>query len=237
MAEVTVIEPDSVGGTCFNWGCIISKVLITTAEMLERFHRAREFGLRLEGKVLPDMPRLMARKEEAIWNQGKGILDLLHHHRVRCVRGRGTIEKQGVLAAQLADGATLDVPWDKLILAAGTRSYNFPRFPFGGEFILSRNDALCLQEVSESIVVLGGGRIGWEFAFLLTALGSRVTLVDAMDRRLPLPSVDEACAKVLEREMKERKIRFLLNRSLERYEHDDGKVRVTLGPSPLLHVL
>ncbi len=83
-------------------------------------------------------------------------------------------------------------------------------------------------------MVLGGGVIGCEFAFLLSALGSRVTVVEALDRLLPLPSVDEACSRVIEREMKKRKIKFLLRRTAERVERSGGKLRVTLGPSPLM---
>ena len=84
-AEVTVIEQDKVGGTCLNRGCIPSKIMITTAELLEKFHQAGEFGLRLEGKVFPDMQRLMARKEKVIQDQAKGILQLLDHHQIRCI--------------------------------------------------------------------------------------------------------------------------------------------------------
>jgi dihydrolipoamide dehydrogenase len=233
-AEVTVIEQDQVGGTCLNWGCIPSKVMITTAELLDKFHRAHEFGLRLEGKVFPDMQRLMARKEKVIQDQAKGILDLFQHHRIHYVSGKGSIEKPGLATALLGDGKILEVPWDKLIVAPGTRPRDFPEFPFDGQQILSSNDALCLQEVPASIMVLGGGVIGCEFAFLLTALGAQVTVVEASDRLLPLPSVDEDCSKVIQREMKKRKIRFILKRTAERVERHGGKLRVTLGPSPIL---
>ena len=233
-AEVTVIERDNVGGTCLNCGCIPSKVMITTAELLDKFHRAHEFGLRLEGKVFPDMQRLMARKEKVIQDQAKGILDLFQHHRIHYVPGKGTIEKPGSATAQRGDGKILEVPWDKLIVAPGTQPCSFPTFPFDGRQILSSNDALCLQEVPASIMVLGGGVIGCEFAFLLAALGSQVTVVEAADRLLPIPSVDEDCSKVIQREMKKRKIKFMLKRTAERVERNGGKLRVTLGPSPFL---
>jgi len=233
-AEVTVVERDNVGGTCLNWGCIPSKVMITTAEMLEKCHRALEFGVRLEGKAVPDMQRLMARKAKVIQDQSKGILDLFSHHKIRYLRGEGAVEKPGLAVVRPEQGEAVEIPWDKLILAPGTQPYDFPAFPFDGEQILSSNNALCLQEVPASIMVLGGGVIGCEFAFLLSALGSRVTVVEAMERLLPLPSVDEACSRVIEREMKKRKIKFLLRRTAERVERNGGKLRVTLGPSPLM---
>jgi dihydrolipoamide dehydrogenase len=231
-AEVTVIEQDNVGGACLNWGCIPSKVMITVAEMLEKFHQAGEFGLRLEGKVIPDMQRLMARKEKVIRDQSQGILDLFQHNKIRYVRGKGVIESLGLAVVGLEDGKTLEVPWDRLIVATGTQPLNLPAFPFDGEQILSSNDALCLQEVPESILILGGGVIGCEFAFLLTALGSRVTLVEALDRVLPLPSVDEDCSKVILREMKKRKIKCMVKQTVERVERRGGKLRVSIGTPP-----
>ena len=231
-AEVTIIEQDNVGGTCLNWGCIPSKVMITAAEMLEKFHQAEEFGLRLEGRIIPDMQRLMARKEKVIRDQSKGILDLFQHNKIRYVRGKGAIERRGLVVAGLEDGKTLEVPWDKLIVATGTQPLNLPAFPFDGEKILSSNDALCLQEVPESIMILGGGVIGCEFAFLLAALGSQVTLVEALDRVLPLPSVDEDCSKLIQREMKKRKIKCLVNQTVERVEPSGNKLRVSIGTSP-----
>jgi dihydrolipoamide dehydrogenase len=233
-AEVTVVERDNIGGTCLNWGCIPSKVMISTAEMLEKCHRAQEFGLKLEGKVTPDMQRLMARKAKVIQDQAKGILDLFSHHKIRYVHGVGAVEKHGLAVVRPEQGDAVEVPWDKLILAPGTQPFAFPAFPFDGEQILSSNDALCLQDVPASIMILGGGVIGCEFAFLLSALGSRVTVVEALGRLLPLPSVDEACSRVIEREMKKRKISFLLRRTAERVERSGGKLRVTLGPSPLM---
>src|SRR5690242_17081857 len=86
-AEVTVIERDNVGGTCLNRGCIPSKIMITTAELLEKFQRAGEFGLKLEGRVLPDLQQLMARKAQVIQDQTKGILDLFRHHKISLLRG------------------------------------------------------------------------------------------------------------------------------------------------------
>ncbi len=91
-ADVTVVEKDNVGGTCLNRGCIPSKVMITTAEILKKFHRAHEFGIALEGKVYPDMQGIMARKEKVIQDQAKGILRLLTHHKIRYLRGHGYIK-------------------------------------------------------------------------------------------------------------------------------------------------
>jgi dihydrolipoamide dehydrogenase len=233
-AEVSIIEQDNVGGTCLNWGCIPSKVMITTAGMLDNFRRAQEFGLKLEGRIYPDMRQLMARKTKVIQDQAKGILELLSHHKITLLRGKGTIAGPGMAMVHAADGRVLEVPWDQLILAPGTQPLNFPAFPFDGKRILSSNDVLSLLEIPPSVLILGGGVIGCEFAFILASLGSDVTVVEAMDRLLPLPSVDEDCSKVLQREMKKRKIKFMVKRAAESVDCSGEKLRVVIGPSPFI---
>lgn len=230
-AEVTVIEQDNVGGTCLNRGCIPSKIMITTAEILEKFNRAHEFGLKLEGKAAPDMRRLMERKEKVIKDQSKGILDLLHQQKIRYLHGKAVISSRGMTSVQLEGGTIADVSWDRLIIASGTEPFNPPGFPFDGKQVLSSTDALCLTDIPESLMILGGGVIGCEFAFLFASLGSRVTVVESMDRLLPLPSVDEACSKVIQREMKKRKIGFLLRKTAQGVEHADGRLRVSIADS------
>jgi len=142
--EVTLIEGVDVGGTCLNRGCIPSKTLITTAELLEKFHRAAEFGLTVEGSVRRDMQRLMARKNAVIKSQVKGIENLLKHHRIQLVKGMGTIRRPGLAAVRQPEGE-LEVPWDRLILATGTEPFEIPAFPFDGKKIISSDDALELE--------------------------------------------------------------------------------------------
>jgi len=233
-AEVTVIEQDNPGGTCLNRGCIPSKIMITTAELLEKFHKAKEYGIRHEGKVVPDMPGLMARKEKVLADQRKGILGLLGHHKIQYVKGQGFVKGPNLAGVKTDNGEILEIPWDKLILAPGTEPLNVPAFPFDGEKIISSNHALNLREVPSSVLIVGGGVIGCEFAFILSALGAKVTVVEALSRILPLPSVDEDCSKVLQREMKKRKITFMVSKTVESVEHGDGKLRINIGPSPFL---
>ncbi len=232
-AEITVIEADNVGGTCLNWGCIPSKVMITTAQLLEKFHKAGEYGVAVEGSVRADMQRLMARKNAVIKSQTKGILGLFKHHDIQYINGSGYIKGPGLAAVKIK-GEELEVPWDKLILATGTIPLEIPAFPFDGQKILSSNHALSLEKVPEEVVIVGGGVIGCEFAFILSALGAKVTVVEALDRMLPIPSVDEVCSKNLQREMKKRKIKFIVNRTVESYEDAGEKLRVSIGPSPFL---
>lgn len=233
-AEVTVIEEDNLGGTCLNRGCIPSKVLITTAALFNKIKKADTYGITINGDVRVNMSRLVERKEKVLQDQQKGIFNLLRHHHIRYLQGTGYLKERGMVGVRLKEGGEENVPWDKLILATGTRPFSLPGLPFDGNTILSSDHALDLQEVPESILIVGGGVIGCEFAFLFSALGARVTIVEALNRMLPLPSVDEDCSKVLQREMKKRKITFMVNRIVEDISEQEDKLRVTIGPSPFL---
>ncbi|MEE8399960.1 MAG: dihydrolipoyl dehydrogenase [Desulfobacterales bacterium] len=233
-ADVTVIERGDVGGTCLNRGCIPSKVMKATADILEKFGRAREYGIALEETPRADMKAIMARKQSVIGHQAKGIHQLLRKHKIRYLEGQATIEKPNLVIVKSEEGNDLDVPYDGLILAPGSRPLDIPSFPFDGKSILSSDDALSLEKIPESMVIVGGGVIGCEFSFIFSSLGANVTLIEAMSRILPLPTVDEACSRVLEREMKKRRINFIVSRSVNTVEYEGKSLRVTLGPSPFL---
>ena len=168
----------------------------------------------------------MARKETVISNQTGGILKLLDHNRVCFMKGHAYLKGPDLAEVKLGNGKTVEVPWDRLILAVGSRPLNIPSFPFDGKIVISSNEALNLQEIPESMLIVGGGVIGCEFGFIFASLGSRVTIVEAMDRLLPIPSVDKDCSKVIQREMKKRKIDFMVNRTVERVEKDGRKTLV-----------
>lgn len=233
-AAVTVIEKERVGGTCLNWGCIPSKIMKTTAELLSHMRQAKAYGISGAGDVAADMEALMARKEKILKTQAKGIEGLLAHHKITLLKGQGCISGPGEMMVTLDDGGPETVAWDKLIIATGTVPLNIPAFPFDGEGVISSNEALCLKAVPASIVIVGGGVIGCEFACILAALGSRVTVIEALDRLLPLPSVDAACSKHLQREMKKRKIKFMVKRTVERVDREGGSLKVSVGPSPFV---
>ena len=231
-AEVTIIEQDEVGGTCVNWGCIPSKVLKTTADMVSRFQRAEDFGIMVAGSLHPDMELLMSRKREVVRHQITGIRRLFDRHGIRLHKGFGFIKEVGLAVVKHPDGTSTEVPWDKLILAPGTRVVNASALTFDGHKILSSNDALECLEVPKSIVILGGGVVGCEFASIFAQLGAQVTIVEAMPRLLPHPSIDEACSKVLQREMKKQKIGLALNQTVQGVRTHGHGLQVTLGDPP-----
>ncbi len=230
--DVTVIEKEHLGGTCLNWGCIPSKIMKNTADILQKCRKASDFGIQLEGTVLPDMAGLMARKNKILASQRAGIDGLLKGRKVKVIKGCARITGPGALEVTAEDDTTASLSWDKLIIAVGTRPMNVPDFAFDGKKILSSNDILVLDHVPESMTIVGGGVIGCEFAGIFTALGTQVTIVEAMSRLLPLPSVDTAVSKLLLREMKKQKIKVLCDTVVTACDTSGSGCRISLAKSP-----
>ncbi len=233
-ADVTIIEKENVGGTCLNQGCIPSKILKTSADLFLSFQDADKFGIVSVNTPAFDMTALMQRKQKIIELQRGGITALLKKSRVKFEQGRGVIKAKGVASLVAENGNGKEIPFDKLILATGTIPFDVPAFPFNGKTILSSDDLLELKEIPKSILIVGGGVIGCEFAFILSALGAEVTIVEAMSRLLPLPSVDESCSKILQREMKKKKMKFITDRVVTNAELNESMLKVTIGASPFL---
>ncbi|MCP3944391.1 MAG: dihydrolipoyl dehydrogenase [Desulfobacteraceae bacterium] len=230
--KVTLIEKENLGGTCLNWGCIPSKIMKNSADLFLKCLKADQFGIKIEGEITPDMVALMDRKEKILATQRKGISSLLQSRGVIIEKGRGTIKSPGVIEVSKSDGQKIDLDFDKLIIAVGTKPMNVPDFPFDHKKILSSNDILVMDSIPKSMTIVGGGVIGCEFAFIFCALGCDVTIVEAMSRLLPLPSVDEACSKLLLREMKKRKIKVLCDTIVTKADTIGDGVGIFLAPSP-----
>ena len=232
-AQVTVIEKEGAGGTCLNWGCIPSKIMKNSADLLKKMAHSETFGLAMEGTIRVDMEKLMARKQAVIKSQQKGIEALFSKASVISLRGQAEIVEKGRLKLTEAHGGQRMIEYDYCIIATGTVPMALSSFPFDGKRIISSNDLLTLTHIPKSIAIVGGGVIGCEFAFILNALGSDVTLIEGRSRILPLDSIEEESSKILTREMKKKKIKVLTNRTLNQTEMGSESVKITLGPSEI----
>ncbi len=230
-AEVTLIEKENLGGTCLNWGCIPSKIMKNSADLLLKCMKAPKMGITITGDITPDISTLMARKEKILADQRKGISTLMAKNNIKVIEGRAKIQSPGVVSVVTADSEET-VEYDKLIIAVGTKPMNVPDFPFDHHTILSSNDILVLDRIPTSMTIVGGGVIGCEFAFIFNALGCDVTIVEAMSRVLPLPSVDASCSKLLLREMKKKKIKVLCDTVVTQADKKEGGVDISLAVSP-----
>jgi dihydrolipoamide dehydrogenase len=230
--EITLIEKENLGGTCLNWGCIPSKIMKNSADLFLKCLKAGQFCIKIKGNNSPDMTALMDRKEKILSTQRKGIASLLQSRGVVVEKGRGFIKSDRLVEVIFDDGQTKELAFDKLIIAVGTSPMNVPDFPFDHEKILSSNDILVLDKIPKSLTIVGGGVIGCEFAFIFSALGCEVTIVEAMSRLLPLPSVDEVCSKLLLREMKKAKIKVFCDTIVTKADTSGDGVKIFLAPSP-----
>jgi dihydrolipoamide dehydrogenase len=232
-ARVTVIENDALGGTCLNWGCIPTKTLKSSAEAVRKAERLEAFGIQLNGEIRPDFTAIMTRKDTVVSTLVGGIGKAFKTGAVTLIKGTGTVVDPHLVRVVDSTGAFHDVAGDKLILATGSRPQDLPNLSFDGQNILSSNDVLKLKNMPRKIIVLGGGVIGAEFAFIFKQFGADVTVVEAMDRLIPLPSVDVDMSKTLLREMKKEKIAVHLKTTLYDFQPaPDGGVTASLAPSP-----
>lgn len=230
--KVTLIERENLGGTCLNSGCIPSKIMKNSADLFLKCLKADLLGIKIEGSITPDMTALMDRKEKILSSQRKGIASLLESRGIAVENGLGRILSKNLVEVSRA-GQTMELSFDKLIIAVGTKPMNVPDFPFDHKKILSSDDILVLDRIPKSMTIVGGGGvIGCEFAFIFSALGCEVTVVEAMSRVLPLPSVDESCSKLLLREMKKHKIKVFCDTIVTKATSTDNGVGIALAPSP-----
>ncbi|MEJ5375894.1 MAG: dihydrolipoyl dehydrogenase [bacterium] len=236
-ARVSLVEKDRVGGTCLHWGCIPTKVLKVTAQLMEALKRREELGIELDGDPKLRLDRLMARKRKVVEIQESAIVKMLGRLGVNLVKGLGRVRSPGFLEVESASGESTKLEWDRLILATGSRPLSLPYLPFDGKRILSSSHVLELQELPSRILIVGGGVVGCELACILRGLGSQVTVVEALDRILPLPSLDPDTSIVLEREMRKRGIQVCLRQVVEQIQERNGELEVLLGASPLVEPL
>lgn len=190
--KTALVERAEPGGVCLNWGCIPTKALLKSAQVYQYCKNAAHYGVRLDGESRPDMAAIVARSRTVAETMSKGVQFLLKKNAIDLIPGTGVVKGAGRVAV---DGTEYEA--DHIILATGARPREMPFLPIDGEHVLSSKQALTLERIPESIVVVGSGAIGCEFAWLYAALGSKVTVVEYLDRMLPLE--DEEVSKTMER--------------------------------------
>ena len=224
-AKVCLIERAEVGGLCLNKGCIPTKMLTNFAELLEKAKTFQKLGIRVEGSVTPDLSVAMQRKREIILSLVKGVRARLAGRGVTLVGGEASFADQRMVEVR-QDGSTQRLSARKILVATGSEASELQNLPFDGSAIISSSEALELEEVPPSILVVGAGAIGCEFAFILSALGSAVTLVEIMDRVLPLEDLDVSA--VIGREFKKRRITLITSDSVMSCSRGRSGVKCTL---------
>ncbi len=203
-AKVAVVEVDRLGGVCLNHGCIPSKSLIAAAVQYQKMKAAESLGIRLEAPPVYDWPAMRTRKDKIVSTLVGGIEQLFKSHGVAYIRGHGRVAGPNQVVVIDDNRKETRLKTDSIIIATGSRSRSLPILPIDGSKILTSDHLLELERLPKSILIIGAGVIGCEWAFMLSMLDVQVTMVEMLDRALPLE--DEGTSKLIERELKKRKV-------------------------------
>ena len=227
-AQVSVVESAEVGGTCLNLGCIPTKTIIASAEALAHVRDAADFGIEVSGEVGYNLAKVRERKDKVVSIQVKGIKGLFKSWGVSLIEGRGSLLSPDVVRVVQKDGTTMDVKSDKVIIATGSRPAKLPVFPFDGESVITSDDAVLLKKIPQSLLIVGAGVIGSEFAFIYRTFGADVTMVEMVPHAIS--TEDEEMSELLERELKKAKIKLMVNVKVEKVEKGgDGMMTARLS--------
>lgn len=202
-AKTVLIEKDFPGGTCLNWGCIPTKTLIASCELLKKAREAEKFGLKLEGTISPNWVAMMKRKNDIVQKLRSGIMSLLKSAGVEYIEGSAKFAERKKIVVTKKDKKTEEIRAEKIIIAAGSEPA-YPSFIPKSERILTSTELLDIEEVPKSLIILGGGVIGCEFASMFAELGTKVIILEMLPDILSI--CDKEIIKTISREMKTAKI-------------------------------
>lgn len=222
--SVAVVEKDPrLGGTCLLVGCIPTKALLHSADVLDTFRRAREFGIQA-GEFSLDWPQAQGRKDKIVGKHSKGIEYLFRKHKIEWIRGRARWAGTGRLTVEPPEGAGFELQAANIILATGSEARLLPGLAAGGR-VLTNVEILALDHVPKSLVIIGAGAVGVEFASMYVRFGAQVTLLEMLPRVLPVE--DEEISREIERALKKQKVAIHTGARVDKVETTAENARVS----------
>ena len=222
--KVAVIEKESLGGICLNWGCIPTKALLKSAQVFEYISHAEDYGITVKD-ANTDFPAIIKRSRDVADGMSSGIAYLLKKNKVEVIYGFGKV-KPGNKVAVTVDGKSTDYTAKNIIIATGARSRQLPNLPQDGKKIIGYRDALALAKAPKKMVIVGSGAIGVEFAYFYNAMGTDVTVVEFMPNIVPVEDVD--ISKQLQRSFKKSGIKVMTNSSVEKIDTNGTGCKVMI---------
>ena len=209
--KTAIIEKENLGGICLNWGCIPTKALLKSAQVFKYINHAEDFGLnKVEASF--DFPNVVQRSRGVAEKMSKGVEFLMKKNKIDVIFGTAKV-KLGKKVAVEKDGAVTEYTAEHIVLATGARSRELPNLPQDGKKVIGYRQALTLPKQPKSMIVVGSGAIGVEFAYFYATLGTQVTVVEFMPNIVPVE--DEDVSKHLEKSFKKAKIKVMTNASVE----------------------
>ncbi|WP_282038058.1 dihydrolipoyl dehydrogenase [Saccharicrinis aurantiacus] len=224
--KVAVVERAELGGICLNWGCIPTKSLLKSASVFEYLQHAEDYGIKFEGEAKADFDAMVKRSRGVADGMSKGIQFLFKKNKIDVINGFGKLKDSKTLEVTKDDGSKQDVNAKNILLATGARSRELPNLPQDGEKIIGYRKALTLDKKPESMIVVGSGAIGSEFAYFYNSIGVKVTLVEYLPNIVPLE--DEEVSKQLGRSFKKSGINVMVSSEVLSVDTSGAKVKATI---------
>jgi len=213
--KVAVIEKENLGGVCLNWGCIPTKALLKSAQVFDYLKHASDYGLTVSS-FDKDFTAVVSRSRGIADGMSKGVQFLMKKNKIDVIDGFGKMKPGKKVAVTAADGKVTDYDADHIIIATGANSRELPNLPQDGVKVIGYRKAMTLEKQPKSMIVVGSGAIGVEFAHFYNAMGTDVTIVEFLPNIVPLE--DEDISKQMERSMKKAGVKIMTNSSVERID-------------------
>jgi dihydrolipoamide dehydrogenase len=210
--KVAVIEKESLGGVCLNWGCIPTKALLKSAQVYEYMKHSADYGIHATG-VQADFGAVIKRSRGVADKMSKGVQFLMRKNKIDVIMGYGKIAGKGKVEVTAADGTVQVVDCKYIVIATGGRSRELPNIKQDGKKVLGYREAMVMPEQPKSMIIVGSGAIGVEFAYVYNSMGTKVTIVEFMPRIVPVE--DEDISKELEKQYKRQGIEILTSSTVE----------------------
>ena len=223
--KVAVIEKESLGGVCLNWGCIPTKALLKSAQVFDYLKHAADYGLKVDN-VDKDFSAVVARSRNVAGGMSKGVQFLMKKNKIDVIDGFGKVKPGKKIDVTAADGKVTEYSADNIIIATGARSRELPNLPQDGVKVIGYRQAMTLPTQPKSIIIVGSGAIGVEFAHFYNSMGTQVTLVEFMPNIVPVE--DEDISKQMERSMKKAGVTIMTNSSVEKIDTSGKSVKATV---------
>ncbi|MEZ4806053.1 MAG: dihydrolipoyl dehydrogenase [Flavobacteriales bacterium] len=206
--KTAIVEREALGGICLNWGCIPTKALLKSAQVFEYLNHAKDYGISVDGGTA-DMKAIVARSRSVAEGMSKGVQFLMKKNKIEVIMGTGKLQPGRKIEVTGTDGKKQVVEGKHIIIATGARSRELPALKQDGKKIIGYREAMVLADRPKSMVVVGSGAIGSEFAYFYNAIGTKVTLVEFMPNIVPVE--DEEVSKQLEKSFKKQGIDVMLS--------------------------
>ncbi len=231
--EVTLVEKELLGGVCLNWGCIPSKALIYVADLKNRIESADKIGLIVKNVEI-DLPKLITWKNDVVAKLRNGVASLLSQHKVQVVTGTAHLSGDRSFSVDGPEGFHR-FEFENAILAVGSSAAQLPGLPRDGELIIDSTDALDPTSIPERLAVIGAGSIGLELGTFYAKLGTKVTILDNLERLLP--TLDRDIARVMEKALKAFQIDLILGARVTGVDRGDSPAKLNYETSTGAHSL